>query len=439
MRLSVSRWRLVYISAVALLTACTLDGIPSAPRMEGAETRAPPIPRSDVLRNKATRTGFCDVNTIERDAKGKFLRRGEARRRSITLRTEEQDSLVSTYGALRFDELGRQSHEAFCQLPRGRAALAILGQLFSEPTGNLLQSPIAEIAHTIGVGSTCYWIDDDPDSINYDIICGGDVCTLMPGELLRAPPSSESFLRTAMPIGPHSTALAVWQCGGGGGISLGFDGLFTYHVPGSELPSSSPSGGGGGTPCGGGSTPPDTTGGKWSPDDQLRWGANICGDSLSPSAPPEGWPWEEWDKLSAGEKALVLANPYLWTFGRYLHMGSLRTESYIESLRIVGLSPIGRRCDDDEQNAYQHALFAAGIARAYGPTDARRWTEAHEDLGRQLTQSEYRSRQMDLLNNEVGIGSAGASGPTGTAAQDVWQFRALLTWFSNETCPQPQP
>ena len=91
-------------------------------------------------------------------------------------------------------------------------------------------------------------------------------------------------------------------------------------------------------------------------------------------------------------------------------MGSLRTEAYFESQGAVGKSITDRRCDNNQQNALQHAIFAAGLARAYDPGDARRWTEAHEDLGRPLTQAEFRSRQMDLLNNEVGIGAAFASG-----------------------------
>jgi hypothetical protein len=118
-------------------------------------------------------------------------------------------------------------------------------------------------------------------------------------------------------------------------------------------------------------------------------------------------------------------------------MGSLRTEAYYRSQEAVGKTILDMRCDNNQQNAIQHAIFAAGLARAYGPDDARRWTEAHEDLGRQLTQAEFRSRQMDLLNNEVGIAAAGASGPNGSPLADVLLVRAHLVWFDNTPCINP--
>lgn len=432
MRLPVIWRRLACISAVALLTACTLDGVPSAPQTETAEPMELTIPLNETHRSEVTRTGSCDVRTTERDAGGKFLRRGQVRRQTFALRTRSQDSLVSGYGALRFDELGRQSHEAFCRLPRGPAALALLGRIFDEQIGDQSESPAPGIAYNIAFGTMCYWADDDPDSINYDVICGGTYCSLLPGGAhVSGTPSSASRLRAEVPIGPHSAAAAVWDCGGGSGISLGFDGIFTYHDPGSGLPDS-PTSGGGGETC---SEPPgDGDDPKSPPEDQLRAAVVDCPDAL-----PAGWPREIWDRLTVGEKALVLTNPLKWTVWRYIGMSSMKTEAEIESLLAVLKDPRDRRCDDGEQNAFQHAIWSAALARRYGPDDARAWTEAHEDLGRQLTPAEYASRQMDIQNNELGISAAFGSGPNGTARQDVQLRSAELFWISNEPCLNTPP
>jgi hypothetical protein len=101
--------------------------------------------------------------------------------------------------------------------------------------------------------------------------------------------------------------------------------------------------------------------------------------------------------------------------------------AYATSMEIMGWNA---RVDDTEQNALQHAIWNASMARAWGLADAKAWADAHEDLGRALTAVEVLKKNMDLANNHVGRSSANSSGyVSGSAKEDVLGYRGQLCWL----------
>lgn len=150
----------------------------------------------------------------------------------------------------------------------------------------------------------------------------------------------------------------------------------------------------------------------------------VWGSGGEPAA-PDPWTADEFGRLTAGEKALVRRDRLKW-WSRVFEMRNLRDSAYVQSMRAAGVEVM---TDDSHQNAYQHAIWAASMKRAYGHADALAWTNAHEDLGRTLTASELRTRSMDLYNNAVGLSRAGSSGPNGSAEADVLPGAGQLCWL----------
>lgn len=425
-----SIWRaaavLVVATAVAFTVSCVGDGVVSPAQVArlATDSRSVPLPAPARPLRFPTKVDLCTVSRIERGPRGEFSRWKASPPERVSIPYAATDTSSARYGIWRFDGNGNQSHEALCLLRVGAAANEFARNFFRgrAPSLRLVSSgPVADWS----VGTTCHYVDPFDDA-NWDVICDGITCW-RGGAFLRA--ASEDAQHPALLGGraPGASSIAAWWiCEGGGGIAMNYNGTYTYYAGlGTTDPFPTEPGGGGEPTCGGNPSPSDTTGGKWSPNDQLRWGASICGDSLVPFAPP-GWTAEQWGSLSAGEKQLVLFDdPPKW-YSRKSEMLAIRDSAYAQS-RVA--SGIGDRIDGSKQNAYQHAIWSAALTRAYGIRDAKAWTDAHEVLGWTLSAAEVRNKNMDIYNNAIGIYFANRSGTAGSAMEDVLLGEGGLCWL----------
>lgn len=144
---------------------------------------------------------------------------------------------------------------------------------------------------------------------------------------------------------------------------------------------------------------------------------------------PEGISPEEWGDLTNAERQLIIDEPTKW-IPRYNEMKEIRSLAISESLRLTQTTTDN---DGSRQNAFQHAIWAAKMASAYGYIDAKKWTDAHEDRQRPLTVSEElwnQHKQMDLRNNEIGLGYFW--NPQGSESDWAWAHQAQLCWIEGD-------
>ena len=144
------------------------------------------------------------------------------------------------------------------------------------------------------------------------------------------------------------------------------------------------------------------------------------------SVAPAPWTQDDYDSLSEGEKRLVWSDPAKW-YGRRDQMRVIRRFAMQTSMEITGQSA---DIEGSEQNAFQHALWAAAMADAFGYTDAKDWTDAHEDDPKPALQSQLdfdRQKSMDLRNNALGLGYFW--NPRGTVREFVVAGRSSLCWL----------
>lgn len=120
---------------------------------------------------------------------------------------------------------------------------------------------------------------------------------------------------------------------------------------------------------------------------------------------PYGW-WEDdtWltqnfaifreePQLTASEKLLIKEYP-----GEALLIRANARAAEDEVIRLFGMNRV-----NDKSDAFRHALWLALNAKALGEVQARKWGEAHES---EVPANKTLEKQMDLFNNEVGIGLA---------------------------------
>jgi hypothetical protein len=139
--------------------------------------------------------------------------------------------------------------------------------------------------------------------------------------------------------------------------------------------------------------------------------SNPCPEVEDPWEPPPGGgggggggggatapaPWSQflWDQLSPGEKDLVTSSPAKWWNRRHV-MKAARDSAIKWSREKLGMLPSEQEVDGTQQNAWQHALWVAEMARVLaafevgegkspaqarvnGKADAIAWATAHED------------------------------------------------------------
>jgi hypothetical protein len=374
-----------------------------------------------IIGRSRVEPGWCEVSErLSRpDAQSEF---GVARRVRVRFTKHSADSVALTYNIWQFDASGRQRIRATCQLWRGPAAERFVrSPLFDNVTSGLKAGTGESTAKrgvsgvgraaSIGAGTTCFWVGDN----SLDIICGGVRCFSLMN--LRDVRGHTGPTETKSPADlPHFT-IAAWECADGGGVSMSSDGVATYHTPGG-------SGDGDGQGGGGCDTSPNDSIPVDGDYDQSRASITACDALLQP---PPGFPAAEWPTLTWGEKKLVASQPHVW-IPRWDEMKASRDFSFAQSMALTGTTT---REDDTRQNAFQHAIWGADLARRFGIADAKAWTDAHEDHGKSLNVAETRQRDMDLRNNAVGIYNSFSSGPapSGSAALDVANNAIGLCWL----------
>lgn len=121
---------------------------------------------------------------------------------------------------------------------------------------------------------------------------------------------------------------------------------------------------------------------------------------------PYGMDEAEYSRLSPAEKELVyFDNPPKW-INRAEKMKQVRDSAINESQRLTNTN---QDVDGSRQNAFQHALWSAKMAEAFGYQDAKMWTDAHEErpIPVGLSVDLFNShKQMDLWNNSIGLSFA---------------------------------
>jgi len=149
---------------------------------------------------------------------------------------------------------------------------------------------------------------------------------------------------------------------------------------------------------------PDYSSGGGSPTfdgvaDGVVWG--VGGSENWP--PVWGMEGEEWSRLSPAEKELVMFDePPKW-INRRSQMVEIADFANKESLR---LSNTKQDVDGSKQNGILHALWAGTMAMAFGYSDARKWSDAHEERPVPLGMNPElfsAHKRMDLHNNEIGL------------------------------------
>lgn len=298
----------------------------------------------------------------------------------------------------------------------GKAANLFARDYFTGGSRNTGTRPLITL-YSIGSGTDCYWINSQGD-----VNCGGVICYL--GMIyMRAPiNAAASMSADTAPVGTESVGtlsslIATWDCADGGGLRMDDNGSVTYHMPGG-------SGGGGGGGGGGGDcsdpTPGDTNDNGSPVQDEIRNLQHTCEVSLPV---PDGWTDEEIFGLTKGEMTLLWSDPLKW-IGRKTQMYAVRDSAYVLSMDATGTV---YRVDDTKQNAFQHAIWSALMTRAFGYSDALAWTNAHEELGKTLTNAELEQKAMDLHNNAIGLNNANV---LADAYADVWAARTQLCWLT---------
>lgn len=381
------------VAALGILTlAVACDDGPTGPAtIRESVARPIPIPQpgGPALELTSANVNICQVSTPLRQGGNAVDWRIDSRER-LHFDSAPTDTTIVRLGLWRFDAEGRQSERVECILTSSTANRLrnIYRKAPEDPTG------FAPSTAIIGVGTVCTWIDN-----TNDLMCGGERCFSMMA--LRG--AREGPIATRWDGTLANSVVAVWECQGGGGISLSSDGTVTYHLP----PGGDEGGdGGGGSSCGGGGGEPGDTIPQWDELQTLSCDSVSVGDWY-------GLTEQQWNSLSAEEKRLVASDPFKWAM-RYRRMKDLRDYAFTQAMQIVGSTTL-QGTDDTRQNAIQHAIWAAALKREWGHRDALLWTNAHENNDQPYTLSNY----MDLYNNSIGLNVSGLSGPNGSAAQDV--------------------
>ena len=144
---------------------------------------------------------------------------------------------------------------------------------------------------------------------------------------------------------------------------------------------------------------------------------------------PDGWDDQEgWSSLTPGERSLVWSDLFKW-IPRRQQMKDIRAFAITQSQILTNHD---NHTEGNEQNAFQHSLWAAKMKEAFGYADAKAWTDAHEDRPRTLLESqEYfdSNKAMDLHNNAVGLAWGPSPGIPGDVISLILAHRDELCWL----------
>ena len=263
--------------AVLLLSACSADRI-GEPAPRSALTHGVRLPETIGLGWSVSRENICEEEEVDREWRGPTRGWKNRLTKPVDVRPAARDTVFAEYQIWQFDASGQQTHRATCVLPKGDAANRFARDYF-QPKDESGRAPLRIPLYSIGIGTTCYWINSQGD-----VDCGGEICYLQfvtirapATEALRAPSRAAPVDTTT--LSASVDVIATWNCAGGGGLSMAGNGTVTYHLP----PSGGGDGGSGGStdPCGGGGSGDDdgngdgSVGGNGSGGELPRGGARC--------------------------------------------------------------------------------------------------------------------------------------------------------------------
>lgn len=414
---------------------------------------------------------MCSEGKAIRDTDGRFIRWNRVVHK-ISVKSDVRDTSVAEYRMFEFDGRGKQASDVQCVFFKGDSAKTFSRSFQSlykgqRGSGFVGQQSVVKSSVTGFESYFCMQLENDT-KIYCNFGGSGVICTpvimatesALGSEAIRVQPKL-LFENGAVDCvfvgggygtdapGPEATTPPGASSDGGsmtyyeppsgsfGGTLAGC--LYQYEPPNGVNCELGGCGNGGGQPCY--ATDRTPTIGLFSaitectcPAGQAYSNGN-CVEDLDQV--PNGWDASDYDNLTRGEKRLVWSDPIKW-YGRRGSMTFIRDQAYALSLDYTQTTV---RADGTRQNAYQHAIWSALMSRAYGFNDAKAWTDAHEDLGWELSEQEIRARDMDLHNNAIGLAFAGTTGSSGSALQDVIEAESGLCWLigtdSTSSCTPP--
>ncbi len=344
----------------------------------------------------------CEARTIERDARGAFVRWRPVIRAQVMVSRDAQDTALTRYELYAFNAKGEQTAEAQCVLRRGNAAKGFMRDFFARAEGTVaVATATLSIAPTapelpstplasIGAGAQCLL-----DTSSWEMTCGSTVCYPMFAMRVPMRGAREPAVGATEPVGDGTASLTGgWECPGAGSLSLNGNGTLTFHPGGGG--EGGGGGGGSGNPCGGGDAGGDNGDGTVNPPgggggDQFWWGASCDSAIVDDGSPPDGVAMEDWTGMNAMEKVLCKQSIPKCLSTVLAAKAADAWSQIVEACRPAGSL-------NGEMDAVRHAYWFADLTARQDTAWAKAWGDAHENY----PGNDPLEKAMDLHNNAVG-------------------------------------